>query len=103
MPPLLAGQIGSDRVAVRLSASTAAKQLYRHPDLTATDYALVQQILDEGRAYVNGRNVVAYGEVDGRWWIAVVKATSEELYLSTFHRVGTRDLQQAERRWGRTR
>ena len=88
MPPILAAAIDSDRVAVRISSWTAAKQLYHHPDLAPTDYALLQRILDEGRVYHAARSIVAYLKVDGRSWLVVVKAKSKELYLSTFHRSG---------------
>ena len=95
-----ATDLGTSATVVRLSDWTAVKQLYRHPQLRPGDYALVQRILDEGETYP-GRapNVVdVYLEIDGSWWRAVVKATAEELYLVSFHRVGERFVQRQRRR-----
>lgn len=52
---------------VRLSQWTAAKQLYRHPDLSDDDYLRVQRMLDDGRLFVDGNSIVAFLEEDGRW------------------------------------
>ena len=46
-----ATDLGTAATAVRLSAWTAAKQVYRHPDLRPTDYALVQRALDVGETF----------------------------------------------------
>ncbi|MYE14516.1 MAG: head morphogenesis protein [Gammaproteobacteria bacterium] len=84
---------------VRLSQWTAAKQLFRHPDLTADDYARVQRMLDQGRLFEDGDSIVAFLEEGGRWWSAVLKPTSAgELYLVTYHRREARQVRRAERR-----
>lgn len=96
----LGWEVGSDRIVVRLSSWTAAKQLYRHPELDLADYTLVQRILDDGRIYLDGRSVVGYLEVvavGGSWY----KAKSQELYVSMFHWAGARDLPRAGHRAGR--
>jgi len=95
----LATALGTTARAVRFSGWNAAKQLYRHPNVDAADYSLVQAALDGGTAFLDDRSLVAFHERDGRWWRAVVKATDEELYLVSLHRVEVRQLDRAARRW----
>lgn len=97
-----AAALGTSARAVGLSGWTAAKQVYRHPELSAADYARVQRMLDEGTLY-RGRSprhlVAVYRDEDDRWWRAVVKSTgSDELYLVSYHRLNDRDADAAARR-----
>lgn len=63
-----------------------------HPELTASDYLIVQTVLDHGSAVAGGRtgNQLIYThKVDGKAWKAVVKRTGDgrELYLTSLHRI----------------
>ena len=87
---------------VRLSDGTAEKQRGSHRDITPTDYARVQRILDEGewfRDRHSPRHAIAFIEMDGRPWRAVVKATRDgsETYLQTLHKAKPDDLARARR------
>lgn len=100
LAPSAAVALATSARAVRLSGWTAAKQIYRHPELSATDYARVQQLLDEGTLY-RGRSprhlVAVYRDDDGPWWRAVVKATADELHLVSLHRMSERNARQVRR------
>ena len=96
--PSGAGNLGSTATAVRLSDWTAAKQLYPHPGLRPADYARVQRILDGGRLLrESDRVAVAFLFENWAWWRAVLKATADEIYLLSYHRVEQRHLERAER------
>jgi len=90
--------LGVSTRLVRFSQATAQKQLRRHPDIGAAQYAKVQKniasaiILHEGT-----QNLVMFFEDDGRWWRAVIKVTADlsELYLTTFHRVAAAQVTRA--------
>ncbi len=88
---------------VRLSAATAGKQIRKHPELGPQDYALVQRILDEGDLFPSSQNinhVMAFLEIDGRLWCAVLKATQDgrETYLVSLHMAHLRNLKAARLR-----
>lgn len=93
------------RHVVRLSQWTAAKQLFRHPDLAHGDYARVQRILDSGIVYQSSpRHLLGYIEEEARWWRVAVKSTLDGLYLSTYHRVADdREVSRMGRRYIRLR
>ena len=95
--------IGAQSRTVRLSAATATKQARHHSDhLVAEHYALVQRILDDGALFDLGRRrASAFLEIDGRWWMAVVKTTSDsrETYLATLHRARKADLATTQKRF----
>ena len=94
-----AAALGSTARTVRLSQETAAKQLFRHSDLSALDYARVQHAFDEGEVFHVGSTLVGYLQEDDRLWAAVVKVTRlGELYLVSFSRAKPRDLRAAGRR-----
>ena len=95
MPDAALAATGGRSPTVRLSASTAAKQALRHPDLAPDDYARVQRILDRGKMFRDRRDpraAVGFIEADGRLWRAVVKATENraETYLASLHRAHRR-------------
>ena len=74
------------------------RQLYRHPGLRPADYARVQRILDGGQLLrESDRVAVAFLFENGAWWRAVLKATADEIYLLSYHRVEQRHLERAER------
>ena len=95
MPDAALAATGGRSPTVRLSASTAAKQALRHPDLAPDDYARVQRILDRGEMFRDRRDpraAVDFLDMDGRLWRAVVKATENraETYLVSLHRAHRR-------------
>ena len=88
----LAGHMeGSTRV-VRLSHGTAQKQVDRRAgqDFDASQYALVQRIIDEGEWFPDGKyHVAGYLEIDPDKWLKAVLKRDEKgrrLYLVTLHR-----------------
>ena len=83
--------IQAKTAVVNLSGETALKQLARHPDLAATEYAYAQQAIDLGRRIKDGeRSLVFVLEAD-QGYVTVVKATREgnEVYLVSFRRLPT--------------
>jgi len=92
-----------DSRIVLLSGETAAKQRRNHPDIGAADYAMVQQILDDGEMFAEpgGRFVRGFiDDEDGRLWKTVVKMTADDAgtYLVTLHRAKERDLRASRQR-----
>lgn len=73
---------------VRLSAETMAKQLKAHPELTAEEYALLPDVIGNGRALQDGDQSVVFIRSDGRRRVAVVKVTKTRLatFLQSFRR-----------------
>ena len=70
-------------------------QRERHPDIAASDYARLQRILNEGEVFRDGpHHAIAFLEMDGRPWRAVIKATRDgsETYLQTLHKAKPDDL-----------
>jgi SPP1 gp7 family putative phage head morphogenesis protein len=95
LPPAIGAALGAGRRVPMLSATTAAKQLTRHPDVLVADYALVQWLLDNGEARLeSGTHVVVMARIDGEIWQAVIKRTRDgrELYLVSLHRARPRNL-----------
>lgn len=101
LDPAARAAIGAKSRTVRLSAATAAKQGRHHAELTSSDYARVQRVLDEGDLFDLGRGRLSgFLEVDGQLWRVVVKRTGDrsETYLSTLHMARPRDVAAARRR-----
>ena len=89
------------RLLHRLSNDTATKQRGSHRDIAPADYDCVQRILDEGELSRAGpRHAIAFIEMDGRPWRAVIKATRDgsETYLQTLHKAQPDDLTRARKR-----
>lgn len=96
---LLAG-IGGQSQVLRLSRVTQLKQLLRHPEIDTSVYANLQSLLDTGavgRSTGAGRPVV--GEVQGRWYKAVVKATKDgrQSYLQSYTLLRPSELSRLQR------
>lgn len=88
LPAADAAKLNATSRTVMLSADTLTKQAQRHPDITAADYAWVQQALDDGeRVQDTATTAVYFLEQDG--WVAVIKATfsGRGLYLTSFRRL----------------
>ncbi len=98
----IARTMGIKSRAVRLSAETAAKQSKRHPDLGAKDYARVQRMLNEGRAFQaadSDRALIAFLEEDKKLWRASVRASEDgrTTHLTSLRRAAADELEAAER------
>lgn len=87
---------------VRLSAESAVKQVINHPDLTTGDYRRLPEVIRSGRMFrePDGRHLAFFLEIDPRHsYKAVVKRTSnDEVFLTTFQKIGNSDVPRAERR-----
>ena len=101
MPAGAMQAIGAQSHTVRLSPDGAVHQRERHPDIAPADYARLQRILDEGEVFrVGPHHAIAFLEMDGRPWRAVIKATRDgsETYLQTLHKAQPHNLAAARRR-----
>ena len=87
---------------VRLSAESAVKQVINHPDLTTEDYRRLPEVIRRGRKLrePEGHHLAFFLEIDSRYsYKAVVKRTSnDEVFLTTFQKIGNSDVPRAERR-----
>ena len=84
-----AASIGaSARVAV-LSAETLKKQLLRHPELTAAEYALAQEVVEKVERLPQAGNKLAFALDRPGGLALVVKATrlGDELYITSLYRL----------------
>ena len=100
MPDAALAATGGRSPTVRLSASTAAKQALRHPDLAPDDYARVQRILDRGEWFrARPGHMLGFIVADGQLWRTVVKATENraETYLVSLHKAQPHNLAAARR------
>ena len=89
---------------MRPSGANAVKQDRRHSNVEPGDYARVQRIVDGGA--VQGRRpraVIAFLDMDGRLWRAVLKVTKDrsETYLVSLHKARREDLCAARSRFGK--
>ncbi|MDR2055655.1 MAG: phage head morphogenesis protein [Desulfovibrio sp.] len=84
-----AGLIGSASVVGRLSPETYAKQLKRHPELTARDYLAAQDAVERGEKIRQGGRKIAYALDEPGGMVTIVKATAdgEELYVTSVWRL----------------
>lgn len=99
---VVADALGAQSRIVRLSGDTAAKQAARHDEVTVEDYAMVQYTLDHGQWFKQfDRHAAGFASTENGLWRAVIKATEDRLetYLVSLHRVRSRDLRSARRRW----
>ena len=98
LPENAVAAIGSKSRTVLFSNADAHKQLKKRIHKTgqsqfaATDYALVQQLVEEGTLYQEQtaeRDMVVQGVIDGKGWHAVIRktATGEGLFLKSFRRI----------------
>ncbi|MBL4751466.1 MAG: virion morphogenesis protein [Amylibacter sp.] len=93
--------IGSQKTVADMSASTARKQLHRHPELITSDYAQAQRTISEATNSIqDGVNSFIYilEDVDTGGHVLVVKATQtgKGLFVTSFRRI-SRDLARRER------
>ncbi len=92
----LRSAISGNSRTLRLSSGTAQKQRDRHGELGPDTYGLVQRILDEGELFhaSRARHAIAYLEINGQLWCAVIKSTADrhETFLQSLHRARPRNL-----------
>jgi hypothetical protein len=87
-----AEMIGSKTNIAQLSAETAAKQLARHPELTALDYLQVQRVIEAATFVIQDtpRSLVyLLAEEGANGYVLVVKATisGNGLFVTSFRRL----------------
>ena len=108
-PQALVDELGASAKIVQVSNETMRVKVDTHGGDRAVlpeTFALVQQVLDEGRIIDEGRSRhrSIFGRIAGLWQ-AVVKSASagRELILSTLHGAKDRDIARALRKSGKTR
>ena len=86
---VLVGALGAGDPIVRLSADTMAKQLRQHPEMTAAEYAVLPDIVANGRALQDSDQSVVLIRSVGRRRVAVVKVTQSRkaTFLASFRRL----------------
>ncbi len=86
--------IGSKPVVADISAQTALKQMRRHPDLTAADYALAQETVSQATAKVReGSSMIYVRELDdvgGHVLVVKTTRTGDGLFVTSFRRLSRR-------------
>lgn len=89
IPASDAAIIGSTACVAKISPETLAKQLNHHPELSAEDYALVQDAVDSGAKYQQDGKNIAYVLNKGGGVVAIVKATrvGDELFVTSVRRL----------------
>lgn len=102
LPPQLKDVLKTDVADVRLSGESYEKQVYRHPDLSAEDYAVLPEMI--ARPTVVQRQtdnkVALLLRRSGRVYQAVVKAadSARRLYLVSFRRADAKSVRQELRK-----
>ncbi|TAG76543.1 MAG: hypothetical protein EAZ24_08640 [Burkholderiales bacterium] len=83
IPQRVAEALGTDATELKLSTHTVLKQLRRHPEIGASEYRMVQRVLDVGEVYRDRENHVAVLKVGRRNLEVVAKRTQDdaEVYL----------------------
>lgn len=82
-------RLAADTTVAYMSSETVAKQRERHPELTLDDYRRIPDIVDQGEAFVQGANRLAFlfeGEVV---WRLALKATRQRHELYVIHMIKT--------------
>lgn len=95
IPAQDAAAIGSTARIAKISPETLAKQQRHHPELTATDYQLVQQAVESGEKYQQDGKNLAYVLNQGGGVVAIVKATKigDELFVTSVRRLSRKDVE----------
>jgi len=76
---------------VAISHDTASKQLRRHPEVLANDYAKLADLMLEGKVLLQDKRNLIFLSREELPWIAVIKRTvkGDEMFLTTFHRASS--------------
>lgn len=101
-------RLGVKTRTVVLSNADAHKQLRKRrtaqgdPQIVAEDYAMIQEMIEHGRAYEDAhgeRTVILQMERDGKPWAAVLRVTQDmrEIYLKSFRRISPRNFGPSDR------
>jgi hypothetical protein len=82
--------LGATSRVVRLSAETLGKQVARHPEIQAAEYALVQDVVDKGER-IQDSDVSLIHVLEAEGYVTVVKATrsGRALFLTSFRRLSS--------------
>lgn len=91
IPEADAARIGAGRVVADFSPESHAKQAANHPELTAADYARVQDIIDAGRPLQDSPVSLVYVMDSADGMASVIKATKtgNGLFLTSLRHLPT--------------
>ena len=92
LPAQYVKALGAQTDLIRLSAETMAKQLKTHPELALSEYSIIQDTVDLGRAIPDSDQSMVFLLEDGGY-VSVVKATAtgKALFLTSFRRLSSED------------
>ena len=83
-----------------LSAETAKKQFKEHPEIGASDYLLVQEMLDRGEIIKDRALHIGIVHRRDGWYYAVIKVTKtgKAVYLQSLRKTNINDIQRIRAR-----
>lgn len=89
--------LGGDSRIVRFSRSSAQKQTRHHPEMTAADYRLVQELIERGDARVERGNTMIFDGREGAGiWRAVMRRSRQgNVFLASLHQIKARQLRRS--------
>lgn len=92
-----AARIGSSQFIAKLSAESAAKQQREHPELSALDYLMVQQVIDTAtERFKDGPHSMLFvvNDPGAGGYVLIVKATrtGKELFVTSFCRLSSNEV-----------
>lgn len=93
--------LGTHTRVAFLSTDDAAKQLIKRGTLSAKDYVIVQELLDNGTIRREGNSdIVVNGQANGQFWHAVFRVTKsgDEIFLKSFRRTNPRQIEKYNKR-----
>ena len=102
-------ELGVNIWRIILSGATLRKNKTRHKEVKASDYLMLQRIVDGDRIYRykegprRETHRVGFAKDDnGKWWFAAWKKTEDgkELYFNTLYKVSPRLVEQAKSKYG---
>lgn len=98
IPQADADRIGAKKLVAMFSAASHSKQLANHAELASTDYALVQEVIDQGESYQDAARSLIYvlDAPDGMTTVVKATATGEGLFLVSLRHLPTDDALRAK-------
>ncbi|MDZ7655568.1 MAG: phage minor head protein [Sulfurimicrobium sp.] len=87
---IAASSIGAKVHTVQLSAETMIKQIRQHPELSAMEYAIVQEVIEKGVTIQDGSLTLIY-LLKEEGYVTVVKATDtgKAVFMTSFRRISS--------------
>ena len=90
-----AERLGAKTQLIALSEDTLAKQLSRHPEITVSEYSLVQDAIDSGEAVLDVRDGSLVYILEDPSYVTVIKATKsgKAIFMTSLRRLSIRAAQ----------